>query len=168
MEYLAGAIIVLACLLGIALTLLTLPGAWFMLAAAVACNLWQPGMFSWWTIGVCAGVAVLAEIAEMLASALGAKKTGGTRSGAIGSVIGAIVGAIAGTPFFPPIGTIAGAVLGAGAGAMIAERGLADKSWKDSAKVGGGAAIGRLIATALKSAAAVAIAVTLCVAVFVD
>ncbi|MCG3122979.1 MAG: hypothetical protein GIKADHBN_01385 [Phycisphaerales bacterium] len=154
-------------LVGIGLTLLTLPGAWLMLAVAAACNLWQPGMFSWWTIGVLAGIALLAELIEFGASALGAAKTGGTRSGALGSVAGALLGALAGTPFFPPVGTIAGAILGAGLGALIAERGIANRRWRDSAKVAGGAAAGRLVATVVKASAAAAIALVLIVALFI-
>lgn len=168
MFYLAASIVVVVSLMGIGLTLVTLPGAWLMLATAVVCNLWQPGMFNWWTLGIGAGIALLAEILEFAASAVGAKKTGGSRSGAVGSIIGAVIGAIAGTAFLPPIGTIAGAVVGAGAGALIAERGIASKNWTDSAKVAGGAAAGRLVATILKTGAAAIIATMLIVGVFVS
>ncbi len=167
MFYLAASLVVLMSLVGIALTLVTLPGAWLMLATAVLCNLWQPGMFNWWTIGVGAGVAVIAEIVELAASAVGAKTTGGSRSGAVGSIVGAMIGAVVGTPFLPPIGTVAGAVLGAAAGALIAERGIANNNWRGSAKVAGGAAAGRLVATIFKTGAAIIVAGMLIVGVFV-
>lgn len=167
MVYLAASIMVLVCLLGIALAVVTLPGAWLMLATAVVLNLWQPGMFDWWTIGIGAGIAILAEIGEVVASAVGAKKTGGSRSAAIGSIVGALVGAVAGTPVLPIIGTVAGAIIGAGAGALIAEYGIARKGLKDSAKVAGGAAAGRLVATFIKTSAAIAVAGMLMVAAFV-
>lgn len=168
MFYLAATIVVLISLVGIVLTMVTLPGAWLILATGVICNLWQDGMFSWWTLGVGCGIAIIAEIAEVAASAVGAKSTGGSRSAAIGSVIGAIIGAIVGTPILPLVGTVAGAVLGAAAGALIAELGVANKSWKASAKVAGGAAAGRLVATVLKTAASVAIAAMLITGIFVN
>ncbi len=166
MFYLAATIVVVVSLVGVVLTLVTLPGAWLMLATAVVCNLWQPSMFSWWTLGIGAGLALLAELGELLASAIGAKKTGGGKSGAVGSVVGALIGAIVGTPFLPPIGTVAGAVLGAAGGALLAERGIASKSWKASAKVAGGAAAGRLVATVLKTGVAITVAGMLIVGAF--
>ena len=167
MYYVASTIMVLVSLVGIGLTLVTLPGAWIMLAAAVLCNVWQTGMYSWWTLGVGLGIAVAAEIAELAASAVGAKKTGGSRAAAVGSLVGAILGAVAGTPIVPVVGTVAGAVLGAAAGALIAELGIANKTWRDSAKVAGGAAAGRLVATVVKTGATAAIAVMLIVGIFV-
>lgn len=166
MLYLAASIVVLMSVVGVALTLLTLPGTWVMIAAAAACALWQPGLLSWWTIGSCAAVALLAEGAEFAASAVGARATGGSRSSALGSIVGALLGAIAGTPFAPPLGTVLGAVVGAGLGALLAERGISAGSWKGSTKVAGGAAAGRAAGILVKTVAAVAIAVVLCVAVF--
>lgn len=167
MLYLAASIMILVCLLGVALAVVTLPGVWLMLATAVAFNFWQPGMFDWWTIGIAAGIAILAEIGEVVASAVGAKKTGGSRSAAIGSIVGALIGAVVGTPVLPIIGTVAGAILGAGVGALIAEFGIAQKGFKDSAKVAGGAAAGRLVATFIKTGAALVVAGMLMVASFV-
>ena len=106
-------------LAGIALAAVTLPGVWLALCVALLCNLWQPGMFNWWTLGICAGAGALGEIIELAASALGAKKAGGTRAGALSALGGTLIGAFAGSFFFFPIGTVAGAVLGAGIGAMI-------------------------------------------------
>lgn len=166
---LAGAIVGTASLLGMVLVLLTLPGIWFMLIAAAACQvlLPAPGPFSWWTLGICAGAALAAEIFEFVASAVGARKSGGGRAGAIGSIIGATVGAIAGSFIVPIVGTIFGAVVGAGLGALTAERGIAGKSWSQSAAIGTGAAAGRLTATVVKAILAVAIGVALTVAAVV-
>ncbi|MBL8963115.1 MAG: DUF456 domain-containing protein [Phycisphaeraceae bacterium] len=167
MHYLAAAIVVLMSLTGVALTLLTLPGIWVMIAAAAACTLWQPGLMSWWTIGACVAIALLAEAAEFAACAVGARTTGGSRSSAVGSIVGALIGAVAGTPFVPPIGTVVGAIVGAGLGALAAERGIASGTWKGSTKVAGGAAAGRAAGLLIKTIGAVAIGAVLCVAVFV-
>jgi uncharacterized protein YqgC (DUF456 family) len=164
---LAGVLMGGVSLFGIVLTLITLPGVWLMLAVAIGMELLFPvEPFSHWTIGVCAGVALAGEVFEFMASAVGAKKVGGGRSGAIGSVVGALAGAIVGTFAIPLpiIGSLAGAVLGAGAGALLAERGVGGKTWAHSAKIGGGAAAGRLAASLVKAALTAAIGVALTVA----
>ena len=155
---------VLASWLGVVLTLASLPGIWFMLLVAALCKWWQPDLLSWETLGAVALLAVVAEIAEFFSSAVGAAKTGGSKSAAWAAVVGAIIGAIAGTPFMPVVGTIAGAVIGAGLAATIVELGVHKKPWRESVKVGGGAAAGRLVAVVIKGVLALACAVILTVA----
>ncbi len=175
MEYVAASIVTLFAVLGVALTAATLPGIWIMILAAAGCQAWlmlrEPpmAMFDWWTLGACVLIGLLAEVVEIFASAVGAKKAGGTRRGAIGSVIGALAGAMIGTVFIPiPIlGTIAGAALGAGAGAILAERHNGRKTWREASTIGAGAAAGRLVATVLKVGFALVVATILCVAAFV-
>lgn len=137
---------------GVALTLLTFSGAWLIVLAAVLANLWQPGTFSWITIGVATALAALAEALEFTMSAAGTRKVGGSRAAAWWSIGGSIMGAIAGTILIPiPIlGTLIGGVLGAGIAAALAERGVAQRSWRDSARAGKGAAVGRLASTIVK------------------
>ncbi|MEX2218358.1 MAG: DUF456 family protein [Phycisphaerales bacterium] len=170
---LAGAIMALASLAGVVVTLLTLPGVWLVLAAAVGLQIagaygfvLPEEPFSWWTIGVCTGVALLGEAYELAASAVGAKRSGGGRSGAAGSVIGALLGAVAGTVFIPvPLaGTLIGAVAGAGIGAVVAERGVGGRTWEDSLRVGRGAAVGRFAALLVKGVLTAAVGVVLVVA----
>lgn len=163
-----GLLIALAALMGLVMAAFTLPGAWLMLAAAVGCEAWHPGTFSWWTIGICAALALLGEAAELIATALGATRAGGGRAGAWGAVGGTLLGAIVGT-FMPPpiIGTLAGAAIGAGVGALTAERKWGGKSWDQAANIGSGAAMGRLVATVVKVGIALVIALTLGVAAWV-
>jgi hypothetical protein len=160
---LAAVIMLVASGLGILLTLVTLPGVWVTLLAAVICQFafGEPALFSWWTLGGCAALAFAAEVFELFSSAAGAAKSGGGRSGAIGSVIGAIVGAILGSFIIPIVGTVIGAVVGAGGGAIMAERGIAGRSWNQSLKIGQGAAVGRFAALIVKTAVAAAIGVVL-------
>lgn len=164
----------LFALLGVALTILTLPGIWLAIIAAALAQWWHMSrydgalMFDWWTLGICVGLGLIAEVIELLASAAGAAKAGGTRRGAIGSVVGGFIGAIGGTFVLPVpvLGTIVGAAAGAGAGAVLGER-TGARTWKESGKVGVGAAAGRFVATIVKGGFAMVIAAILTVTAFV-
>jgi uncharacterized protein len=167
MEYAAASILALVSLIGLALTIVTLPGAWLICAAAVLVKaLWVPDIFEWWLVAVLVGLAIVGEVIELVAGALGAAKGGGSKKGAIGAVLGTLAGAIGGSFFIPPIGTVIGAVAGAGIGSAAAEMYWAKRSWQDAAKAGTGAAIGRLIATFFKVSITLAIGLTVCIAAF--
>jgi len=161
--------IFVAGVVGTLLTLLTLPGLWLTLLVALLVQLLYEPLFSWYTLGACVAIGLAAEIYELIASSVGAKRSGGGASGAWGALAGSILGAIAGSFLIPiPIvGTIAGAVIGAGSGAFLGERGISRQTWRHSLRVGTGAAKGRFMATIIKSAAAGVIALTLCIAVLV-
>lgn len=165
MDVAAISVVILTALLGLLLTLLTLPGTWLMVLAAPLMNLWQPGMFDWKTISTLAALALLGEAFEMLSGAAGAKKVGGGGKAATGAIVGGIVGAILGTFIpIPIVGTIVGAVLGAGGGAALAERHWNNKSWNDAARIGTGAAVGRLAAVVVKGSLAAIMAIIMIVA----
>ncbi|MBK9188181.1 MAG: DUF456 domain-containing protein [Phycisphaerales bacterium] len=156
---------VLTGLVGIALTAITLPGCWLITLVAAGLALWRPELVSWWAVGAAVVITLIAEGVELAASALGAARGGATRKGAIGAVIGSIIGALAGAPLLFPIGSILGAAVGAGLGALVAERGIGGRTWRESAKAGGGAAVGRFIAVVLKTGMAAALAILLPLAV---
>lgn len=166
--------VVLVSILGIVLTLLTLPGIWFSILFAALAQWWHieyhaGPMFSWWTLGVVVGIAVLAELLEFFASAVGTASAGGSRRGAIGSVLGGLIGALAGTflILIPIVGTLVGATLGAGLGALLAERHAGRATWRKSGRIGAGAAVGRLAASLIKGGLAVVVALILSIAAFV-
>ena len=172
LAHLAAILVTLSALAGIALTLLTLPGIWFAILVAGLAQWWQIAqrgteMFSWWTLGTCVALGIMAELIELFAAAAGSAKAGGTRRGAIGSIIGGVLGAIVGSFFLPPLGTILGAAAGAGVMALLLERSGGKKTWAESTKIGAGAAAGRLVATICKTSIAALIAVILSVAAFV-
>ncbi|HVJ84283.1 MAG TPA: DUF456 family protein, partial [Caulifigura sp.] len=77
-----------------------LPGTWVIVAlTALACQFFPNSGslgLSWMTVGVLAGMAVLAEVWETSAGAMLAKNAGGSRRGAAFSMLGAIAGSIAG------------------------------------------------------------------------
>jgi len=163
--YSAAALVILGAIVGVVLTLVTLPGMWTMLLIALICKAWQPDLLSWWTLGIGAGLAISGELVEFFGSAAGSKHSGGTRAGAWGSVAGALLGAILGTIFLPVpiVGTIVGAVVGAGLGAGVAERGISRRTWGESWKSGHGAAVGRLASVVVKGALSAIVATLLCV-----
>jgi uncharacterized protein YqgC (DUF456 family) len=161
---------------GVLLTAFTLPGIWLALVGAGLAQWWSWAtfgsdqlMFSWWVLGVCVGLGVLAEIVELVASAFGAAKAGGSKKASLASVMGALVGALVGTFLIPVpvLGTILGAAGGAGLAALLTERHLGEKTWKAAGKVGAGAAAGRLVATLAKVGFAVVIATILSIDAFV-
>lgn len=165
MVYVAATIVTLMALLGVGLTLCTLPGIWVAIGTALLVDLlWYPEMFSLRVLVAALVLGVVAELAELVASAAGSAKAGGTRHGAIWSIVGAVVGAIAGTPVVPILGTVVGGVIGAGVGALLGEVVFAKKTWGQAVRVGKGAAVGRLLSTVVKTAFAATIAVLLIVA----
>ncbi len=169
MTLLAGVILFLIALIGLGLTIATLPGTWFILGAALLTH-WlygHPPLLSTWNLVACASLALLAEVAEFALSAAGAAKQGGGKSGAIGSIIGGLVGAIIGTIIVPILGTIVGGVAGAGLGALVLERGIGQKSWGEATKIGQGAAVGRALSVLMKAAVAAAIGVSLTIDAFI-
>lgn len=168
LPWIAAAIVALACLVGIFLSAVTLPGAWIAIAVSLLVWWWQPQMFEWWTFLIAVLFAALGELVEFVASALGAAKAGASKKGMIGAMIGTLVGAIAGMPFGAIIGSIIGGVLGAALGAFVGEFGFANRPWKEAGKASAGAAIGRVLATVGKTIFAGAVGLTLCLATMIE
>ncbi|MEM1184548.1 MAG: DUF456 domain-containing protein [Planctomycetota bacterium] len=163
MTIFAAIVITLVALLGVVLTVVNLPGIWVMIAVALVTEMYAPEVFGWPLLIAALVLAILAEIAEFFASAAGTSKAGGTRSGMVGSIIGGIMGMIGGQVLIPiPIvGAIIGGIAGAWGGAVIAERGHAGRSWKESITAGHGAAVGRALSTVVKGGFAVVVAIVL-------
>lgn len=155
------AIILLALILVLSLFIipLGLPGTWVMLAAGVGYSILVPGSISWFTLVVVTIIAVIAEIFEFTLAGKYARKYGGSRRASWGAIIGGTVGAIVGVPV-PIIGPILGAFAGSFAGALIAEYSRGSDA-QASTRVATGALIGRAVASAMKVAAGVVIAVWL-------
>ena len=71
---------------------------------------------------VLAVLAGIGELLELATSALGTRKAGGSRKGALLAVVGSFVGSIAGVILgfpIPVVGSLVGALLFAGCGAML-------------------------------------------------
>lgn len=169
MTILAGSIVVLAALLGVVLTFITLPGIWFAVLVALLIEIWKPELLGWWTLGGAIAVALLAEVAEFVASAAGSGRAGGSRAGMIGSIAGSMLGLLVGQVLIPIpiIGAMIGAVIGAGAGTLLAERQFAKRSWDESILSSKGAATGRALSIVVKGAFAIVAAMVLIAGVLV-
>jgi len=162
-----GAIFTLSVVLG-------LPGAWMTLGLAVLIEViddwWRatPGesTFGWWLLGACAIVAVVGEILEFAAGALGAKRGGSSRRGVWGALIGGLVGAVLGLGIpIPIVGSLIGALIGTFAGAIIGEMTDDEVTLKQTLKPAAGATIARIIGTLAKLPLAMVIWVALVVRV---
>lgn len=136
---------------GIAMVALQLPGTWVMLLATAAVAWWRwdanggDPAIGWWTLAALLILAILGEVIETLAGALGTRKAGGTKRAAVLATIGGVVGAIVGTIVLvaiPIIGTLIGAALGAAAGSVIGDV-WAGRKWEQVFEAGRGAAVGR-------------------------
>jgi uncharacterized protein YqgC (DUF456 family) len=107
-----------------------LPDSLLILAGAVLQHftIHPPRAVGWWTLGVLAALSILAHLVDFGAGALGAKKFGASRWGALGGLIGGVAGL-----FFFPIGLFVGPVLGVlGAELLLARKALlpaARSSW---------------------------------------
>ncbi len=157
MIYLWASILLIVLILGLAASLFGLPGNWINLAAAIVYAFFAPSddrlSISWWVVGAVFVLAILGEAVELLASAAGAAKVGGSRRGAVlailGSFVGGIMGAVLGMPI-PIIGSVIAillfASLGALAGAMLGEW-WKGRDWDTRWEVGHAAFWGRLFGT---------------------
>ena len=167
MDWLTILILILFGLYGlfcILLTLVGLPGTWLIAGGALGIVIIysvssDATLWSWVTIGIVFGLAIVGEILETTAAGIGSKAGGGTKRGMIGAIVGSIFGALACTLLLPIplIGTLIGAVAGAFFGALLGElshKEVAKKS--DLAKSATGAALGRVMGIVAKTGIAAA------------
>lgn len=152
-----------------ATNLLALPGNW-MAVALLALYVWFGPGDGRAAIGMAVLVtafvlALIGELVEFMASAVGAQRAGASRRSTvfavIGSMLGAIAGAVIGLPI-PVIGSVLAAILfgglGATAGAIYGEA-TDGKPWKESMSVGHAAFWGRTFGTLGKVTVGLAIVV---------
>lgn len=137
-------------LTGLAVTVMTLPGLWLMLAVSALYG-WGTGWqyLGWKTLGVLLALAALAEVIEITSAGAGAKRAGGGRRGMWGALIGGIIGGIVLSIPLWFVGTLIGVCIGTFAGAMIGEF-SAGRNLGRSALIGASAAGGRLKGTLIK------------------
>ncbi|WP_200761696.1 DUF456 domain-containing protein [Poriferisphaera corsica] len=137
--------------IGVLMVAFQLPGTWLILIATgtAAWLRWDDvggwGHLGWWVIGILFFLAILGEIIEFVAGALGAGKAGASKRAMVGAVFGGVAGAILGTIFLwfiPIIGTLIGAAVGAGVGSFLGDL-WAGREIKNALEGGKGAAIGR-------------------------
>lgn len=166
MSIVAALTFLVLALVGVALTAITLAGLWLPVIGAIVWEIFFPGTFSWWTIGLAGGLCLVGEAVEFFGAAHGTRKSGGGKPAAWGATIGSLLGAILGSFVVPLLGTIVGAVLGAGVGALAFERGISAKPWRQAFTSGTGAAKGRALALVVKTAIALVVGVWITIASF--
>lgn len=148
-------IFLLIMLAGLVMIPFGLPGLWLMIGV-VGYGAFI-GSVSWWIVAILVLFGLVAEALEFLAVKLVSERYGGSRRAFWAAIAGGIGGAFIGTPV-PVLGSVIGAILGTFAGAalmtMHEQRRIAP-----AMRVGTGAAIGRVAATAIKVAVAVVVLV---------
>ena len=166
---LAAIALILLCGLAWATNLIALPGNWIAVAL-LALYVWLgpeegraavglPVLFAAFLL------ALVGELVEFLAGAMGAQRAGASRRSTVyalvGSIVGAITGAVVGLPV-PVIGSLLAAILfgglGATAGAVYGES-RGGKPWKESLSIGHAAFWGRTLGTVGKASVGLIIVV---------
>ncbi|KAA5539499.1 DUF456 domain-containing protein [Roseiconus nitratireducens] len=167
--------LVLACTVAWLSNLVALPGNW-LAVLLIAIYAWLGPTDGIFAIGltmvlVTFVVALVGELIEFAAGAVGARKAGASRKSTmyaiIGSMVGAILGAIVGIPI-PVVGSVLAAILfggvGASAGAMYGE--WSDgRPWRENWTIGQATFWGRTFGTLGKFAAGFVILIIVCFAV---
>jgi uncharacterized protein YqgC (DUF456 family) len=157
MNILAAILLIFLLGVGWLVQLLGLPGNWLIVLATAGYAWWvgpdASTAIGWNTVLALAGLAVLGEVIELVAGALGVAKVGGSRRGAllaiVGSIVGSLVGVFVGLPI-PLVGSLVAAVVFGGVGALVGA--MLGESWKgrsfdSSLEVGQAAFIGRILGT---------------------
>ncbi|MFO0871206.1 MAG: DUF456 domain-containing protein [Pirellulales bacterium] len=153
-------VLILVALLAWLATWAGLPGNWVIVVAIASYLLLGPDTgrlaLGWPTLTLAIVLALLGEILELVAGALGVAKAGGSRRSSVlallGSLVGALVGLVVGVPV-PLIGSLLAAVLFGGLGALAGA--ALGESWKgrsfdESLEVGKAAFVGRVLGTGAK------------------
>ena len=143
-EILIIGLLVLACLVGVAMTAVRLPGTW-LIVTGTAGYAWSEewARSSLTLLGVLIGIALLGEGIELLASVVTARRAGASRKAAWGGMLGGILGMIF-LSFLVPIpiiGTMIGALVGCFGGATLVEMSVR-RDMSHGTKVGFFAAMG--------------------------
>jgi uncharacterized protein YqgC (DUF456 family) len=142
----------LCIVVGLALDLLGLFGNWIILAAvALAWLITGFDHFGPLALVIMLGLATLGELLEGGAAGFGASRFGGSKGSIVAAIIGCILGAMAGTGIFPVIGTLAGACVGAFLGAALHEYINMERTVRQSAWTGAGAAFGKVLGLLAKT-----------------
>ncbi len=161
--------LVLLCLALWALNVVALPGNWFCVALLSLYAWWGPSEgraeIGWGPLVAAFALALLGELVEFLAGAVGASRAGASRRSTVYALLGSIIGAVAGLfvglpiPLLgPAVAAILFAGLGAAVGAMLGER-SSGRSWGDNWAVGRAAFWGRTFGTLGKAAVGLGIVV---------
>ncbi|MFN5624986.1 MAG: DUF456 domain-containing protein [Planctomyces sp.] len=157
--WLSFAVLQLLQMLGLAASLVMLPGNWLMVLA-LAGWVWLSGGVSgpgWWAVCAAGVLAVLGEVLETVLGSAAASRRGATRRAMLLSLLLSMVGSLVGSVLLPIpfVGGVVGAILGAAGGAFAGA--WLGEAWagtepEQRAQIGAAAMKGRLIGMAAKLA----------------
>lgn len=135
----------LLAIVGVVITLFSLPGVWLLFLAALLVA--SVGSFKVITPAILILIfiiSVLSTFIDEIVVAIGAKKSGGSKYAQLGAVIGSVVGGL--------IGNIVGVFIGSFLGAFLFEYIFAKKDLNQSLKSGIGSFVGFILGIGLKTA----------------
>jgi uncharacterized protein YqgC (DUF456 family) len=139
-------------LIGLGLTLISIPGIWLIFLATVLIALLNGfEIITVTTLIVIFLISLVSTFFDNILNLLGVKVFGGSIWGMVGAILGGIVGLF--------VGNIFGLILGPMIGATVFEFTLSRKDFKDSIKSGLGTFLGLLISILLKFSVAVGIVI---------
>ena len=131
------------CLLGIVGSVLpVLPGPPISWLGLLLLHLTDGVPLSYWFLGITLTIALTMFVLDYFIPAIGTKKFGGSRSGAIGTIVGLIIGLFSPIPF--------GILIGAFLGALIGELVFNKTESKQAFKAAVGAFLGFLTSSFMK------------------
>lgn len=140
---------VIMSLVGLILTLVSIPGVWLIYLSTVlvaVLNRFQD--LTPTVLIVLFLISLISTFTDDIVRVLGVKALGGSIWGMIGAIVGGVVGFL--------IGNVVGIILGPLIGAFLLEYTLGKKSFKDSLKAGIGSFVGMLLTIFLKTGVNVA------------
>ncbi len=133
------------CIMGLGLIgsfLPVLPGPLTGWLGLLVLHLTEAIPMNWTFLGITLGIALLIWILDYIIPAMGTKKFGGSRAGAIGTTLGLIIGLLSPIPF--------GFIIGAFVGAFVGELTHDSKDSSRAIKAAFGSFLGFLFSTTLK------------------
>jgi uncharacterized protein YqgC (DUF456 family) len=143
-EIIAYIIAAALSLIGLGLTLISIPGVWLIYISTILVAIVNkfeeitPTMLI-----ILLALTILSTFIDNIVNALGVKAMGGSIWGMIGAILGGFIGLI--------IGNIVGIILGPLIGAFLFEYALARKDFNASLKAGIGTFIGMIVTVLLKT-----------------
>lgn len=159
-------IVVLSCVVGVIMSMLSLSGTWAVLLAAIFAMTLDAPFPSFGVVLVFMGVAIALEVFEFFAGAWGVQKRGGSRKAGVAAVIGSLLGLFLGTLIpIPIVGSLLGMLLGGFGLVFLVEWNRLQRGDK-AAHIAWGAVIARVAVIFLKVCASFGLSLYLLVGLF--
>lgn len=157
----ANIIMTAMLVIGIILTVIGLPGNFFILLSAVVYG-WQENFLhlTYTSLFFLAGAWIIGEALEFFAGVRGAKKEQASWWATVAACVGSIAGGILGTGIMPLIGTLIGAALGGFAASYYVEY-MYTKDETKARQVAKGVIKGQLLGMLIKFTVAISMSLTI-------